>query len=83
MASSNKLKLRKRRKFRIRKKVRGTSDCPRLTVYRSLRYVYAQLIDDDSGAGLQVVVEDIDGDGNLDILNANKKGIILFLQNGE
>jgi hypothetical protein len=36
------------------------------------------LIDDDSGAGLQVIVEDINGDGKLDILNANKKGVICF-----
>ncbi len=36
------------------------------------------LIDDDSGAGLQVVVEDINGDGKLDILNSNKKGVICF-----
>ena len=38
------------------------------------------LIDDDSGAGLQVVIEDIDGNGKLDILNSNKKGIIVFFQ---
>ncbi len=35
-------------------------------------------IDNDSGAGLHVVVEDIDKDGILDILNANKKGVIVF-----
>ena len=33
-------------KSRIRKKISGTSECPRLTVYRSLHHVYAQLIDD-------------------------------------
>lgn len=37
---------RTKRKVRIRKKVFGTSDRPRLTVYRSLRHIYAQLIDD-------------------------------------
>ncbi len=37
------------------------------------------LIDDDSGVGLQVIVEDMNGDGKLDILNANKKGVIAFL----
>jgi hypothetical protein len=35
-------------------------------------------IDNDSGVGLHVVVEDIDKDGILDILNANKKGVIVF-----
>ncbi|WP_291323155.1 50S ribosomal protein L18 [Desulfonatronospira sp.] len=35
-----------KRKFRIRKKVRGTPDRPRLVVFRSNRHIYAQLIDD-------------------------------------
>lgn len=37
-------------------------------------------IDDDSGVGLHVVVQDINGDGLLDILTANKKGVFLFEQ---
>jgi hypothetical protein len=36
------------------------------------------LIDDQSGVGLQVVVQDIIGDNKKDILIANKKGVILF-----
>lgn len=39
---------REKRKQRIRKKIYGTPDCPRLTVYRSLNHIYAQLIDDVS-----------------------------------
>jgi len=38
-----------RRKRRVRKRIRGTAERPRLTVYRSLRHIYAQLIDDDTG----------------------------------
>ncbi len=38
------------------------------------------LIDDQSGVGLQVVIEDLNEDGKLDIVNANKKGVIYFLQ---
>lgn len=38
-----------RRKRRVRKRIRGTAERPRLTVYRSLRHIYAQLIDDDAG----------------------------------
>ena len=40
---------RKRRHFRVRKKIQGTAQRPRLSVYRSLRHIYAQLIDDISG----------------------------------
>ncbi len=37
---------------RIRKKIRGTPDRPRLVVFRSNRYLYAQLIDDEAGRTL-------------------------------
>lgn len=40
---------RKRRHVRVRKKIAGTSACPRLNVYRSLNNIYAQIIDDDKG----------------------------------
>jgi large subunit ribosomal protein L18 len=42
----------KRRHRRVRKKVVGTADRPRLAVYRSNRHVYAQLIDDFAGRTL-------------------------------
>ena len=34
---------------RVRKKVSGTAECPRLSVYRSLNHIYAQIIDDVKG----------------------------------
>ena len=37
------------RKIRVRKKVFGTSERPRLSVYRSLKHIYAQVIDDTLG----------------------------------
>lgn len=40
---------RKRRHIRVRVKVSGTENCPRLSVFRSLTSIYAQLIDDNSG----------------------------------
>lgn len=43
---------RDRRKVRIRKKVSGTTERPRLTVFRSAKHIYAQVIDDESGRTL-------------------------------
>ncbi len=52
---------RYRRHLRIRKKIRGTADRPRLVVYRSLKHVYAQCVDDDRGVTL-LGVSDMAGD---------------------
>lgn len=41
-----------RRKYHVRKKVSGTPDRPRLSVFRSNRHIYAQIIDDTAGATL-------------------------------
>jgi len=43
---------RERRKLRIRKKVNGTAERPRLSVFRSARHIYAQVIDDATGITL-------------------------------
>lgn len=43
---------RNRRKRRIRKKVSGTPERPRLSVFRSARHMYAQVIDDSTGKTL-------------------------------
>ena len=40
---------RLKRKKRVRKKIFGTADRPRLTVFRSAKYIYAQIIDDKLG----------------------------------
>jgi large subunit ribosomal protein L18 len=44
-----KVEARQRRHRRVRKKVRGTPQRPRLSVFRSSRHIYAQLIDDVTG----------------------------------
>jgi len=41
---------RKRRHARVRAKITGTAECPRLSVFRSAKYIYAQLIDDVKGS---------------------------------
>jgi large subunit ribosomal protein L18 len=43
---------RERRKVRVRKKVFGTAERPRLNVFRSAKHIYAQVIDDDNGKTL-------------------------------
>lgn len=43
------LESRLARKQRIRRKLSGTAERPRLTVYKSLKHIYAQVIDDSSG----------------------------------
>ncbi len=40
------------RKERIRKKLSGTAERPRLSVYKSLRHLHAQVVDDDAGRTL-------------------------------
>jgi large subunit ribosomal protein L18 len=46
---------RMRRRRRVRSKVRGTAERPRLSVYRSNRGVFAQLVDDNAGRTLAAV----------------------------
>ena len=52
MAQKTKTDIRKGVHTRIRKKVRGSTERPRLAVYRSLNHIYAQVIDDTSGKTL-------------------------------
>ncbi len=50
--TSEKIQSRLKRKARSRDKVRGTAERPRLSVFRSARHIYAQIVDDDLGAVL-------------------------------
>lgn len=43
---------REKRKIRVRRKVRGTPERPRLNVFKSAKHIYAQLIDDTTGSTL-------------------------------
>jgi large subunit ribosomal protein L18 len=52
MAKSTRKAARERVHRRIRKKLRGTAERPRLSIYFSGRHVYAQVVDDDAGRTL-------------------------------
>lgn len=52
MAEKSREQMRERRHRRVRAKVRGTPERPRLNVYRSLAGIYAQVIDDSNGRTL-------------------------------
>ncbi len=43
---------RQRIKYRIRRKLSGTAERPRLCIYRSLKHIYAQVVDDATGRTL-------------------------------
>jgi len=49
---NSKIEQRQRRRNRIRAKISGTASVPRLAVFKSLKYIYAQLIDDENGVTL-------------------------------
>lgn len=62
---------RQKRRYRIRKKVSGTAETPRMSVYRSLSHMYVQLIDDVNGVTL-VSASTADKEMKADIANGAK-----------
>lgn len=76
---------RQRRHARIRKSVVGTSERPRLSVFRSARHFYAQVIDDSTGRTLAAAstlkLEGAKSSGNVDA--ARKVGTLLAKRAGE
>ena len=58
---------RAKRQRRVRAKISGTPECPRLNVFRSTKHIYAQLIDDVNGVTLcaaSSLEKDFDGNGS-------------------
>jgi large subunit ribosomal protein L18 len=49
--------MRQRRHLRVRKKVNGTAERPRLVIYRSLKHITAQLVNDDSQRTIMTVTD--------------------------
>lgn len=62
---------RLRRHVRVRRRVRGTSERPRLAVFRSNQHIYCQVIDDEAGVTL-AAASDLEGD----LRNAKHEGKI-------
>jgi large subunit ribosomal protein L18 len=71
MANTNRAAIRSAIHQRIRRKVRGSTERPRLAIYRSLNHIYAQVIDDRNGqtlASASTTEKDLRGSsgGNVD-----------------
>ena len=73
---------RLKRKSRVRKKIRGTVEQPRLSVYRSGKHIYAQIIEDEKGTTLAAastvlkdVAKDVKYTGNIEAAKAVGKAI--------
>jgi len=76
MMKSSRLDARSRRHTRVRKRVHGTGERPRLAVFRSNRYIYAQVIDDIEGRTLASASSQESGlrSDNLNVETATKVG---------
>jgi large subunit ribosomal protein L18 len=68
---------RQRIKYRIRKRMRGTPERPRLSVFRSVSHIYVQVIDDVAGATLasaSSIEAGLKGKMSKDVRAGNRKG---------
>ena len=77
--SIDKNKSRLRRHKRVRGKINGTAECPRLNVFRSSQHIYAQIIDDVKGVTLAAASsteKGFDGDGG-NVEAAKKVGLMI------
>ncbi|MBQ9104490.1 MAG: 50S ribosomal protein L18 [Clostridia bacterium] len=68
----NKNQDRQKRHLRVRRKIKGTAETPRLSVYRSLNHIYAQIIDDVKGNTL-VTASTLDKEVKANLEGKDKK----------
>jgi large subunit ribosomal protein L18 len=76
MANTNRAEIRTAIHSRIRRKVRGNTERPRLAIYRSLNHIYAQVIDDRLGKTLvsaSTTEKDLRGNGSGGNLDAARR----------
>ena len=79
-APKSRQQLRYRRHLRVRRKVAGTAARPRLVVYRSLKHIYAQLVNDELGVtllGVSDATEGVQPDGAGKVGRAKGTGKLL------
>jgi large subunit ribosomal protein L18 len=72
--------LRYRRHLRVRRRLAGTAERPRLVVFRSLKHIYAQLVNDDLGVpllGVSDVSEGIQAEGAGKVVRGKAVGKLL------
>lgn len=73
-------KKRRKRHLRVRRNLKGTSEYPRLNVFRSSKHMYAQLIDDENGITLvsaSTLDKEFDGKSGSNIEAAQKVGELI------
>ncbi len=75
MKVNKKILVKQKRRWRIRKKIVGSADRPRLAVHFSNKHVYGQVIDDDAGETL-VYVSSLDKDLKKKSIKANNDGAV-------
>jgi large subunit ribosomal protein L18 len=79
-ATNKKQELRTRRKARIRKKIAGTPERPRLSVFKSARHIYAQVIDDTKGTTFVTASSnERDVKDNPELSGKNKSEVAVFV----
>ena len=71
-------KARVKRQKRVRSKIEGTKDIPRVSIFRSNKYIYAQAIDDRNGKTLVSVAEsELKGNAGKKVEKARQLGTIM------
>ncbi len=84
--TSDRVLRRQRRRRGMRKRIFGTPDRPRLSIYRSLRYLYAQVIDDVAGRTIAAASSrdaEFKGESTGDIKAAKTVGTLLAQRAGQ